>query len=222
MHCVPDTEIIKASLQYRAKYKSKRQPDRQNLLCWQVVPHPSNRCGEVIRAARTKALAGDILEVGYSTCLATADLVAVEIDEYAEGIPSMKFSEHFNATAATDPDHYINPALNTLFAGLSHNIKNLLERNMSSGMPGCACEPTATRLEYCNCKAKPILDDTCRYSMIKLSKADLNWYHAIVGGTEWEILSSDMDKEEPNAAHIIALALNQKTKLHFQLLIWKS
>ena len=121
---VPDTKIIKASLQYRAKYKSKRQPDRQNLLCWQVVPHPSNRCGEVIRTARTKALAGDILEVGYSTCLATADLVAVEIDEYAEGILSKKFSEHFNANAGADPDHYINPAECILFAGLNDNIRN--------------------------------------------------------------------------------------------------
>ena len=85
MHDVPDTDIIKASLQYRAKYKSKRQPDRQNLLCWQVVPHPSNRRGQVIGTARTKALAGDILDAGYDPGEATADLVAVEIDEYAEG-----------------------------------------------------------------------------------------------------------------------------------------
>ena len=36
-----------------------------------------------------------------------------------------------------------------------------------------------------------------------------------MGGTEWEILSSDMDKEEPNAAHTIALALNDKNKMAF-------
>ena len=46
--------------------------------------------------------------------------------------------------------------------------------------------------------------------MIKLKKADQDWYNAIVIGTEWEILSSDMDKEEPHAAHVIALALNKK------------
>ena len=85
MDGVPDTKIIKASLQYRAKYKSKRQPDRQKLLCLQLVPYPSNRGGEVIRTARTKALAGDILEVGYDPGEATADVVSVEIDEYAEG-----------------------------------------------------------------------------------------------------------------------------------------
>ena len=32
-------------------------------------------------------------------------------------------------------------------------------------------------------------------------------------GTEWEILSSDMDKEDPDAAHTIALALNNKNKV---------
>ena len=62
---MPDTKIIKASLQYRAKYKSKRQAVKQNLMCWQIVPHPSNRGGDVIRTARTKGLAGEILEAGY-------------------------------------------------------------------------------------------------------------------------------------------------------------
>ncbi len=49
--------------------------------------------------------------------------------------------------------------------------------------------------------------------MNKLKKADPDWYTDIVGGTEWEILSSDMENEEPNAAHIIALALNNKNKV---------
>ena len=46
--------------------------------------------------------------------------------------------------------------------------------------------------------------------MNKLKKADPDWYTAIVSGTEWEILSRDTDKEEPRAAHTIALALNRK------------
>ena len=213
MDGVPDTKIIKASLQYRAKYKSKRQPDRQNLLCWQVVPHPSNRCGEVIRTARTKALAGDILEAGYDPVEATLQLVAVEIDVDASGHPSTRFSEHFKKNAGMDPDHYYDPTYNVLFAGLSHNSKNLTERNMLHGMPGCACDPPAIAPTCCCCKASPILDDKCRYSMIKLKEEDQHWYNAIVGGTEWEILSSDMDKEEPNAAHIIALALNNKNRV---------
>ena len=57
--------------------------------------------------------------------------------------------------------------------------------------------------------------------MNKLKKADQDWYNAIVIGTEWEIISSDMDKEEPHAAHVIALALNKKTELHLELDMWK-
>ena len=77
-------------------------------------------------------------------------------------------------------------------------------------MPGCACTKTVTSLDDCCCNAKSILDDTCRYSMAKLKKADKDWYNYIVGCLEWEILSQDMDKEEPTAAHTIALALNKK------------
>ena len=141
---MPDTNVIKQYLQYRAKYKSKRQPCRQTLLCGQVVPHPSLRGGEAIGTARTKELAGNILAAGYDPFGAILLLVAVEIDEYVDGVPSMKFSEHFNANAGMYPDHYIDPSFNVLFAGLSHNSRNLTERNMSNGMPGCACEPPAS------------------------------------------------------------------------------
>ena len=130
-----------------------------------------------------------------------------------QGVPSTKFSSYFNARAGMDPDHYIDPAVCICFGGLSHNSKKLTERNISHGMPGCACDPVASSLEFCKCKAKPILDDRCRYSMQKLNKADQDWYNAIVGGIEWEILSSDMDKEEPDAAHIIALALNNRNSI---------
>ena len=51
--------------------------------------------------------------------------------------------------------------------------------------------------------------------MDKLKKADDQWYTAILGGSEWEILSSDMEKEEPEAAHTIALALNNKNRVAF-------
>ena len=134
--------------------------------------------------------------------------MAVEIDLDDFEAPSTKFSDHFRSSAGMDPDHYYDPLHNILFAGLSHNSNNLAERNVSHGMPGCACDPAPRSLEDCKCKAKPILDDTLKYSMSKLKKADRDCYNAIVGGTEWEILSSAKDKEEPTAAHIIAIALN--------------
>ena len=211
----PDTNIIKMALQFRAKYQTKRQEPKQNLKCWQVVPHPSNRGGEVIRSTRTRILAGDVVEAGYDPIEAVVDSVAVEIDVDASRGPSTKFNEHFAGNAGQDPDHYINPGFVIEFAGLSHNTINLTQRNISNRMPGCACETPAISLEKCSCKAKPLLDDDCKYSLNKLKKADPDWYNAIQGGTEWEILSSDMDTEAPDAAHIISLALNNKNKVAF-------
>ena len=106
---LPDTKVIKAGLAYRAKYQSKRQANRQNLRCWQVVPHPKNRGGDVIRVVRTKCLTGDILNSGYCPTEATVDLVAVEIDLDDSGDPSMRFSDHFKSNAGMDPDHYNDP-----------------------------------------------------------------------------------------------------------------
>ena len=210
---MPDTKVIKAGLAYRAKYQTKRQAPRQNLRCLQVVPHPKNRGGDVIRVVRTKGLIGEFLDSGYCPTEATVDLVAVEIDLDSSEAPSTKFSDHFRSSAGMDPDHYYDPRYNILFAGLSHNSKNLAERNLQGGMPGCACEKIPLSLDGCNCKAKPILDDTLKYSMDKLKKEDPEWYNAILCGTEWDILSSAMDKEEPTAAHIIAIALNQTNKV---------
>ena len=83
---VPDRPIIKLSLYYRAKYTTKRQEPKQNLMCWQLVPHPSNRGGEVIRSTRTKALAGDIFEVGYDPVEGTVDSVSVEVKVDSRGV----------------------------------------------------------------------------------------------------------------------------------------
>ena len=172
---MPDTKIIKPSLFYRTKYKTKRQATRQTLLCGQIAPHLSNRGGEAIRSLRTKCLVADILGAGYDSAEASVDAVAVEIDVDPSGCPSSKFSHHFQANTGSDPDHYSNPGDKILFAGLSHNHKNVAERNIANGMPGCACEKTATSLDKCCCTAKPILDDTRRYSTAKLKRADKDW-----------------------------------------------
>ena len=51
------------------------------------------------------------------------------------------------------------------------------------------------------------------YSMRKLREVDKDWRSAILGGRKWEVLSSDMDIEEPEAAGIIALALSNRAVL---------
>ena len=91
----PDSKVIKASLAWRAKYKSKRNPPRMVLQCGQIVPHPKNRGGEPIRTSRTKTLAGDITYNGYDPTEATVDSVVVEVGLDASKKPLKDFSQHF-------------------------------------------------------------------------------------------------------------------------------
>ena len=157
---VPHRKVIKESIALRAKYKTKRQAPRQNLMCSQIVPHPKNRGGEPIRTSRTKTLAADILAAGYDPTEAIVDSVVVEVGVDVYGDPEMTFSDHFKANAGLDPDHYVNHASNiVLFAGPSHNSKHLTQRNIFNGRPGSACDPPATCLDNCFYKAKPILSD---------------------------------------------------------------
>ena len=78
---------------------------------------------------------------------------------------------------------------------------------------GCACTPIAESLEKCKCGAKPLLGTDLKYKLDKLKSHDGDWYNAIMGGHEWHILSSDMDKEQPEAARIISLSLNKKNQI---------
>ena len=93
----PDSKVIKASLAYRGKYKSKRNPPRMVLQCGQIVPHPKARGGEPIRTTRTKTLAGDIVYNDYDPTEATVDSVVVEVAVDGRGAPMKTFAEHFHA-----------------------------------------------------------------------------------------------------------------------------
>ena len=97
----------------------------------------------------------------------------------------------------------------TEYGALYHNTGNICNRNIRGGKLGCACDPPAMAGD-CACNAKPILDDKGCYSMDKLRMFDNEWHTAILAGSDWEILDSAIDIEEPDAAHIISVALNRK------------
>ena len=179
----PDSKVIKASLAYRAKYKSKRHRPKMVLQSWQIVPHPKNRCGEPIRTLKTKTLAGDILYNGYDPSEATVDSVVVEVAVDGTGAPMKTFAEHFLANALYCPDHYNDPNAVIGFAGLNHNHLIVTERNILNGMPGCNCAPRAFSPADCTYCAKPILEeDGARlvYSMSKLREVDKDWRSGIL------------------------------------------
>ena len=62
----PDTEIIKQCIALRGKDPTKRQPFRQSLDCFQIVPHPLCLGGAIIRSETTKCLAAEICHDGYN------------------------------------------------------------------------------------------------------------------------------------------------------------
>ena len=173
----PDSKVIKQSLAYRAKYKSKRHRPKMVLQSWQIVPHPKNRCGEPIRTLKTKTLAGDILYNGYDPTKATVDSVVVEVGLDRSKKPLNDFRQHFHESQKFDTDHYYDPDFVIEFAGLSHNSKNLCERNIKHGMPGCSCEPLAVTLEKCHCHAKPILEEKGGLLVYSMAKLRLSLIH---------------------------------------------
>ena len=123
--------------------------------------------------------------------------------EIIDGLPSLMFTGHFQDNAGNGPHHYICPTAIIEFGSLSNSTLCLCDRNMHGGMRGCVCSPEALKLEDCKCSAKPLLDGDMMYSMANLKNVDPAWYNSIMFGREWQILSSDMEKEEPSAAHII-------------------
>ena len=128
-----------------------------------------------------------------------------------------RFQDHFKKNSGCEPDHYVGHVV-AGYGGLTHNTLNVVNRNIRYGMPGCACEPKpAAVAAECKCTAKRMLEENKNgglvYSMEKLREHDLDWFVYIEAGAVWEILSSDMDTEEPTAAHIIALAYNDKNKV---------
>ena len=64
----------------------------------------------------------------------------------------------------------------------------------------------------CKCLNKLILDKNGFYSMDLLKAHDTDWHELITVGLKWEMLSHKMDIEDPEAALVISVALNKKTK----------
>ena len=99
---MPDRRLIKQSLAFRAKYRTKREGlagGVRNLYAWQIVPHPQACSGVPIRSSRTKALAADILAAGYYPSEATVGSVVVEAAVDGTGAPMKTFAEHVHANA---------------------------------------------------------------------------------------------------------------------------
>ena len=108
-----------------------------------------------------------------------------------------------------DPDHFIVPGKVYEYAAVCHNTVNLLNRNIIGGRRGCDCVSPGTS---CDCLIKPFLDGR-NYSIDKVIVVDVDWFSFIMCGTKWEVLSADLDKEDPDAACVLSIAFNKKNEI---------
>ena len=75
-----DTQMIKRSLAWRAKYRLDQGPGPsfRVLSPHLVVPHPRNRGGDPVKSLRTKELSGTVVVDGCDPLEACSNAVAVQ------------------------------------------------------------------------------------------------------------------------------------------------
>ena len=91
---------------------------------------------------------------------------------------------------------------------LSHSNFNCAMRNILGRKKGCECPMQET----CKCNLRVICDDQGMLSLALVKAKDEEWHALCEKGITWEMLSPDMDVEEPEAALVISIALNKKNE----------
>ena len=210
-----NNQIIKQSLCFRAKYRVQREGSEGIALVvhppLSVVPHPKNRGGDPVKSLRTIQLNGTVAAEGYDRIEANSNGVAVEEKPAVAGGLGTRFQDAFEKSLKSDPDMFARGEGIVAIAGsLSHSHMNCAMRNIIGGKFGCECPENSQK---CECASSPILDDKGRYSLVKVQAHDADWGQDCLSGVKWEMLSHNMDDEEPDAALIISIALNKKNEV---------
>ena len=91
---------------------------------------------------------------------------------------------------------------------LSHSHFNCVMRNIVGRKKGCECPMQET----CKCNLRVICDDQGMFNLALVKAKDEEWGDLCEKGITWEMLSPDMDVEEPEAALVISIALNKKNE----------
>ena len=91
---------------------------------------------------------------------------------------------------------------------LSHSHVNCSMRNIVGRKRGCECPMQET----CKRNHRVICDDQGMFSLALVKAKDEDFAQLCENGISWELLSSDMDVEDPDAALIISIALNKKNE----------
>ena len=222
-HLSVDVAQIKKSIALRAKYRKGQGdgPCYVTLDLASAVPHPKNRGGVPVASLRTKELGNFVAKEGCDPVEARSSAVAVENtpDHHEWG----SFQKHFSKQAEKMAD--MCGMLNDIpaVAGtLSHGHFTCLSRNIIKGEMACTCIASrgggleilagARDPRGCICDASAIYDAAGRYSLTQLHAYDSSWGDLIVQGIPFEMLDKAIDKEEPDGALVISIALNKKNE----------
>ena len=119
------------------------------------------------------------------------------------------FQSAFESAIVGDPDMAKKPMDIPAVAGsLSHSHVNCTMRNILGRKKGCECPMQET----CKCNLRVICDDQGMFNLALVKAKDEEWGDLCEKGITWEMLSPDMDVEEPEAALVISIALNKKNE----------
>ena len=213
-----DTQIIKKGLAWRAKYRlnNTEGPNYRHFSPGLAVPHPQNRAGDPVRSMRTKQLCDIIAKEGFDEYEAKSSPVAVMSPPREQKVGPGKvdlgtlFQANFERQVEMDQGMAKNcEGVVAVLGTLSHSHLNCVFRNIRAGMPGCQCTG-CPEYEQCTCPSKPFLSVHGLYCQEKLRQFCPTFAEFVDRGLPWELLSHQMDVEEPGAALEIAIALNKK------------
>ena len=214
-----DTQMIKRSIAYRAKYRKGQGPGPyiKTFSPALAVPHPRNRGGDAILSQVTKKLGCTIAIDGHDPVEAASSAVAVEAHAHGKlNLVWGTFQSHFEKqVSGKDPDMaYILNGVVAVIGTLSHGHNNCLSRNIFAGMSGCDCgaHSRGDGEGKCECPCKMILDEKGCYDLERLRAHDASWSEHVEKGIGWELLVPEMDDEEPDAALVISIAQNKKNE----------
>ena len=122
------------------------------------------------------------------------------------------FQEAFEGQTANDPDMAKKiDGIDAVLGTLSHSHFNCVLRNIRSGSPRCTCGSPGVTCA-CDNALKAFLTAEGNYDCDALKRFDESWGELVDHGMPWEILSAQMDIEEPEAALTISIALNKKNE----------
>ena len=91
---------------------------------------------------------------------------------------------------------------------LSHSHLNCSMRNIVGRKMGCGCPVQ----DACKCNLRMVCDDQRMFDLALVKAKDEYFAQLCEKDIPWELLSSDMDVEDPDAALIISIALNKKNE----------